>query len=277
MAKLFYSRYHISTGKDISDKLDFILIGLRNDACISDRGYLYKFFNSEIVEFNGIEYVTGEIVKYNPNDTEEVVDDLTMTLKDENVRNKVVAKARYIIDPTSSILMHFEVPNIITLSTFRNKFVKLFEENHDNFFTELTLSPIKEQYSFIEKIKTFKSVKQISITLFPSNPNFADKWRAIDERLRNNEIDKYKEIQENFKPNANIKIDEETENKFLMSEDGYGECKAIGITQEGEEKKISTKDNQKNIYSNIPVNYNQALDILQNVSDTLKEIIKRTN
>lgn len=277
MAKLYYSRYHISTGKDLTDKLDFILTGLRNDASVSDRGFLYKFFNSEIVEFNNVEYVTGELVKYNPDDSEEVVDDDTMTIKNESIHNKVVARARYIIDPTSSILMHFDVPKVISIANFRRKFSRLFEQNHDNFFTEFSLSPIKEQYSFIEKIKLFKSVKRISITLYPSNPNYADRWKDIDERMRRVGIDKYKETQETKKPNASITVDNDTENKFLMSEDGYGECDAFGITENGEERLISTKDNQKNINSNLPNDMNKALDILLNVSETLKEIIKRTS
>lgn len=277
MAKLYFSRYHISTGKDLSDKLDFILIGLRNDASNSDRGFLYKFFNCEIVEFNGTEYVAGELVKYNPDESEDVVDDETMTIKSANIHNRVVARAKYIIDPTSSVLMHFEVPNLISINTFRKKFSTLFEQNHDNFFTEFSISPIKEQYSFIEKIKTFKSVKRIAITLFPSNPSYADRWKSIDERLRRNEIDKLREIQETKKPNASIKVDEETESKFMMSEDGYGECDAYGISENGEEKRISTKDRQKNVNTNMPNEMDKAIDILQNVTETLKDIIKRTS
>lgn len=277
MKTIYYSRYHISTGKDLSDKVDFILTGLRNDASVPDRGFLYKFFNSEIVVFNNIEYITGELVKYDPERVEEVVDDCDMTLKSEKLHNKVVAKVRYIIDPTSSMLVHFEVPNMISLSNFRKKFQLLFEQNHDNFFTEISLSPIKEQYSFIEKIKAFKALKKISITLYPSNPNFAERWRNIDERMRRNCVDKYRETQENQKPNANIIIDEETENKFLMAEDGYGECDAYGINDIGEEKHISTKDTVKNVSTNLPDETTKALDILYNISETLKDIIKRTS
>ncbi|MEQ9230981.1 MAG: hypothetical protein RIF46_09865, partial [Cyclobacteriaceae bacterium] len=229
MGKLFYSRYHIYSGKDLSNKVDFLLTGLRNDASISDRGFVYKFFNSQIHDYHGIEFISGQLVKYNPNDLEEVVDDETMSLRDENVRNKVVAKALYIIDTSSSILMHFEVPNLISKESFRKKFCQLFERNHDNFFTEFALSPIKEQYSFVEKIKTFKSIKRVNITLYPSNPNFSDRWQEIDERLRSNDIAKYREIQENLNPESSIKIDDQTESKFLMSEDGYGDSNATGV------------------------------------------------
>ncbi len=277
MKTIYYSRYHISTGKDLSDKVDFILTGLRNDASVRYRGFLYKFFNSEIVVFNNIEYITGELVKYDPERVEEVVDDTDMTLRSESLHNKVVAKVRYIIDPTSSMLVHFEVPNIISLSNFRDKFRLLFEQNHDNFFTEILLSPIKEQYSFIEKIKAFRSIKKISITLYPSNPNFAERWRSIDERMRRNGVDKYRETQENQKPHANIMIDEETENKFLMAEDGYGECDAYGISDTGAERHISTKDAVRNVSTSLRDETTTALDILYNISETLQDIIKRTS
>jgi hypothetical protein len=114
------------------------------------------------------------------------------------------------------------------------------------------------------------------ITLFPSNPNFADRWKSIDERLRRNNINKYKEIQENTKPESQIIIDEETESKFLMSEDGYGKSDATGINEKGEEKTISTKDSEKIVTKQIPNDLEKAVDVLRIVSETLQEIVNRT-
>lgn len=207
---------------------------------------------------------------------EEVVDETTRKLRDENLRNKVEGKARFIIDSSSSILMFFEVSNVITKSTFIDKFCKLFEQNHGNYFTQFYISPIKEQYSFIEKVRSFKAIKKIVITLFPSNPNFADRWRSIDERLRKNNINKYKEIQENNETESRIIVDEETENKFLMSEDGYGKSDATGINENGEEKTISTKDSEKIVTKLVPNDQQQVVDILRIVAETLQEIVNRT-
>lgn len=276
MSKLFYSRYHISSGNTFASKIDFIRAGIRNEASISDRGFLYKFLNSETFEFQSNLYFTGELVKYNPDDSEEVVDDSTMTIKNETILNKVVARSRYIIDPSSSILMHIDVPNHISLSTFRKKFSQLFEKNHDNFFAEFSLSPIKEQYSFVEKINSFKFIKRISITLFPSNPNFADDWKEIDERLRAAQIEKYTETQETKKPNSSIIIDKETHNKFLMSEDGYGTCSATGTTITGSETTISTDGDQKNVSISLPPEITYVIEILAFAKMRLEEIIQRT-
>lgn len=276
MAKLFFSRYTITSGGQYTDKFDFLLNGLKNEASTTYRNYVYRFFDTEVFEFEGKDYIAGHLVKYNPEDMEEVVDETTRKLRDENLRNKVEGKARFIIDPSSSILMFFEVSNVIAKNTFIDKFCKLFEQNHGNYFTQFYISPIKEQYSFIEKVRSFKAIKKIVITLFPSNPNFADRWKSIDERLRKNNINKYKEIQENTKPESQIIVDEETESKFLMSEDGYGKSDATGINENGEEKTISTKDSEKIVTKPVPNDLQKAVDVLRIVAETLQEIVNRT-
>lgn len=276
MALFFFSRYHIATGKDMQDKVDFLLTGVRNDATTDYRGFLYKFFDSEVITWDGKEFITGHLVKYNPDDVEKVVNEETMKIIDEDVKNKVVGMARYIIDTSSSVIMYCEIPGVISKETFIKRFVELFETNHDNFFTEFSISPIKEQYSFIERIKMFKAVKKITITLFPSNPNYADRWRNIDERLRSNHITKYREVQENNKIGENIIIDEETESKFLMSEDGYGVSNAAGIDENGQENAISTEDTNKHVALPVNVDLNNVVDVLQTVADTLQDIVKRT-
>ena len=276
MAKLFFSRYTITSGQQYTDKFDFLLNGLKNEAKTTYRNYVYRFFDTEVFEYEGKEFIAGHLVKYNPEDMEEVVDEATRKLRDENLRNKVEGKARFIVDPSSSILMFFEVSNVISKNTFIDKFCKLFEENQGNFFTQFYISPIKEQYSFIEKVRSFKAVKRIVIILFPSNPNFADRWRSIDERLRKNNINKYREIQENTESESRIIVDEETESKFLMSEDGYGKSDATGINEDGEEKTISTKDNEKIVTKPVPNDLQKAVDILKIVAETLQEIVNRT-
>ncbi len=278
MVRLFYSRYHISTGQNVEDKFKFLKKGLSNQAVINYRKYSYKFIDIEDFKLSGSSYITGEIVKYNPEEIEKVIDEETDKIKNESIINKVKTKLRFIVDPSSSIIMHFIDNQNLQLNAFRTNFSKLFQENHDNFFVEMTISPIKEQYAFYEKIRTFKKVNKISITLFRSNPNFSDRWKSIDERLKKLNIDTYKEIQETKDKHNSIVIDDETENKFLMSDDGYGECSATGIDAKGNYKTINTRDNKKNVSSVLPENVNpdKAMDILKSVVETLQEIIKRT-
>lgn len=277
MAKLYFSRFHLITGRDPSEKLQFILEGLKNDISISIRGFIYRFLNCETIDFEGKRFITGELVKYEPESSQDIVDDETMTIVSERFRNKVVATTKYVLDPSSSILMHIDVPNLIDINVFRKSFSSLFIKNHDGFFMEFSLSPIMDEYSFIEEIKTFTAIKKISITLYPSNPNSADKWVEFDKRLQRNEIEVYKEIQETRRPDGNINIDKETESKFFMSEDGYGECNALGITKNGEEKIISTKDASRNVNVKLPNDeINDIMKVIASGFDTLNEIIKRT-
>lgn len=276
MSKFYFARYTITSGDQINDKFDFLLKGLINEGKVEHQNYMFSFFDTEVFEFNQNEYISGKLVKYNPDDIEKVVDEDTRKIRGEIVKNKVVGEARFIIDPKNSILMYADVPSIISKNNFENKFSALFEKNHNNFFIVFNIIPIKEKYSFLEQVKSLKHLKKITITLFPSNPNFSERWKKIDERLRNNNISKYRETLENTKDAMNLKVDEDTESKFLMSEDGYGVSTAHGITEKGELKTLSTSDKSKLVSIVLPPDMKQIIDILEYVSESLHEIIKRT-
>jgi len=276
MPRLLYTRYTILSSVDITDKFDFLLNGLKNEAKVLYRNRIYGFFDTAVIELEGKEYITGHLVKYNPKDTEEVVDEETNKLRDENLTNKVVAKGRFIIDPKSSILMFVESYDALLITGFINMFSQLFELNYTDILVELNINPIKEQYTFIEKVRTLKSIKKIGITLYPSNPNFAERWRKFDERLRENQITKYREVQENTKPDSSIVIDEDTESKFQMAEDGYGKSYAYGTSEEGEEKRISTNSVEKIISKPLPPNLDNVVEVLRITAQTLQDIINRT-
>jgi hypothetical protein len=257
-------------------KFDLLLDGLRDEATFEQRGFSFRFLDSEVFEFDGKEFIGGNLIKYDPDDQEEVINETTRKLHIEFVPNKVIGKSRFILDPKSSILMFTEVPRAISAGLFIVAFSKLFEMNHDHFFTTFHVSTIKERYSFMERVRQFKLIKLVSMTLFPSNPNFDERWESIDERLRQHEITRYREIQENKSSNGSVKIDEETSNKFLMSEDGYGSSRVSGIDGNGRYKTISTKDVDKSIFEEIPTDLNSFTQILEKGYDTLQEIIERT-
>ncbi|PZV84368.1 hypothetical protein CLV31_10416 [Algoriphagus aquaeductus] len=50
MAKLFFSRYTITSGGQYTDKFDFLLNGLKNEASTTYRSYVYRFFDTEVLE-----------------------------------------------------------------------------------------------------------------------------------------------------------------------------------------------------------------------------------
>ncbi len=277
MPKLFFTRYTLMSARAASTKLEILLDGLRNEAFTEQRGFVYRFIDTEVFEFDGSDYIAGELVKYDPDDQEQVVNERTRKIDSEYVPNKVMGRARFIIDPRWSLLMFCEVPRAISPQTFIGISSKLFEQNHENFFTSFNISPIKERYSFIERVRKYKSIKKVSITLFPSNPNFDERWRAIDERLQKNHIDKYREIQESTANKGRILIDDETENKFLMSEDGYGSSRVSGIDENGGEKTISTSDSERDVFQDVSPDLEKPADLLEQIYQTLLNIIDRTN
>ena len=171
--------------------------------------------------------------------------------------------------------MFNEVGQLFSRDTFIDVFCELFEKNHDNFFIEFQIKPLLEQYSFIEEVRKFISLKRVVINLVPSNPRFADRWKRVDERLRNDNVTNYKEVYENKREQESLKLDEDIEDKFLMSEDGYGESRAQGLTERGE-RTITTKNNNKQIKAKAN-NTDDIVAILEKLVVILKELINRTN
>ncbi len=197
----------------------------------------YKFL--ELEDFTSIDtnesFFSAYLVKYSGEFGEEVVDENSGGLSETNVKNKVIGKVRFLIIPNESLLIFHEEGNIINQSIFRNKFSELFEKNFNNFFVKTSTSPIIDEYFFLDEITKFQSLKNITISLVPSNPRFSDRWRDIDERLRNNHVTNYKEILEN-KSSGSVELDDETKSKVYMSEDGYGETTATGIDDQGNKR-----------------------------------------
>lgn len=276
MSNYFYSRIHLATALPYDNKTNFLFEGLSKGSIANSHGFNYQFFNSKKITLDGSDYITAQLVKYEPVNQEEVVKEGEIT--ETTLFNSVIAKARFFIDPNSSVIIYSEVRHHISKETFTKIFKELFEKNHDNFFTEISMTHIKEQYSFLERIEKFTAIKKVIINLVPSNPRFADRWKDIDIRLRSNHISNYKEIQENKKQGESISIDEQTKDKFLMSEDGYGNISASGIDENGKEKTISTKDVNKQVKTPVPAEDTKTeLEILMILAETLQEIVKRTN
>lgn len=276
MAKFYFSRFTLAHSIP-KDKYEVLYEGISEKGTISKKNYNFSFFEIEEFEEGDKRYLTGFLVKINPLDTEQVVDEESGQIRDESLVNRVVGKSRFIIDVNSSLIMFAEVPNVIGDKIFRKRFIELFEENHSHFFVDLNINLIKERYTFITLLKQFKSINRIEIILFPSNPNFSERWEAIDTRLRANKIRKYREIQENDKVEESIIVDTETEDKFLMSEDGYGKSKASGIDADGLQKTITTNNNEKIVTDTIATSsMDKAIDLLGKLNDTLQQIISRT-
>jgi hypothetical protein len=275
MPQIFFSRISIATEKklDTIQKAEFLLSGFDIEKEVSYRKDNYKFVRPEIVKVGGKIYVVGYIVKYKPIHQDFVVNDKN-EIEEIDVTNKVLAAIRFIIDPASSIVMHEENKSHIPKESFGDRFTQLFKEVKE---VDVIISAITEDYDFLERVSEVKEIKKIQITLVPSNPNNSDLWKDVDDRLNNDQIGWYKEIQVNKKKGQSIKIDEETQKKFFMSEDGYGKSDVTGFDSNGEHIKVTTEDTETHSKMNLNndiVNVQEQIELLQ---EKLNELIRRTN
>lgn len=275
MAKFIFNRFRVETSGKIENKLQFMLDGMVTKSKTSHNKHAYKLVDVNVKN----SYISGYLIKYDPYSIDEVYDDTNAKLSTDSTKNKIVAKSYFIIEYDAGLLVFEEVSNQISKNTFIERFKELFIDNHKEKRTVLiNISGIVEQYSFLERVKELKKIEKITLNLVPSNPHFADKWENVDERLRKLNIGKYKEIQET-KSNEGIIIDEETESKILMSEDGYGDTQVYGKDENNIETFISTKSKERTVSIDIPKNiFDQGLVSIINYMDKkIKKIKERTN
>ncbi|HEY1194686.1 DUF4747 family protein [Flavobacterium sp.] len=273
MSKMFFNRLHL-TISDNRPKQPFIVDGIKNVASEGFNNYSYKIVE---VEVKG-PYIKGYLIKYDPYGRGEVLDETTGTVKKGGMVNNIVARSLFVVNTDEMVIAFEEVKNVISKTMFVRIFTNLFKNNHKGQIFDFFISSISEKYSFIEKAKKLTNIKRVTIRLVPSNPNNADLWRATDERMRENGITKYKEIQESSS-DSGISLDDETIAKMAMSEDGYGFAEASGSDQHGEPITISTAKKNQDITHILPYSIEKSGfdNIIKYLSSTFDKIKKRTN
>lgn len=248
----YFSRYHFNIELNTEQKLAHLIKGLENRASVVSYNFKYKISDIETISEDGQKYIVGTLVKYSPLASNESIDEETGEIIETESKNKVIAKAKFIIHPASSQIIHSAIVNHISNSTFADIFSKLFTINngYDDKKKIISISAINTEYSFVEQVKLLKKIKRIDITVVPSNPHYSEEWESIDKDLKERNISLYRETQES-KSNKGIVIDDETNAKFLMTEDGYGNSTVLGENEFGNLNTISTK--QKDRQERLPV------------------------
>lgn len=275
MPKFVFNRYHLISSNKIEDKKEFLLKGIDSRVATKFRDYAYRVI--DVTEVEG--FIVGSLIKYDPYSVNEVFNDQTGKLSEGGIKNKIVAKALFLINMDESLIIFETVPNWISKQTFTDRFKEIFKDNQDGgMFAEFHISPIKEEYSFIEQVKKMSVVSKLRMHLVPSNPRFRDQWKDVDERLRNNHISKYKEEQES-QDIGGLTVDEITESKLMMTEDGYGDSTAYGKDEEGQPVIIRTLNKDKDVQKNIPeATYGMGFHaIIAFIMGTINKIKSRTN
>ncbi|GJQ61066.1 MAG: hypothetical protein SCALA702_01190 [Melioribacteraceae bacterium] len=228
-----------------SDKAKFLEKGLRTNKFLILREFEWGFFDIGKLSTNSNDdFLTGYLVKYKPNEVDEVVDTKKRKLLDQVLNNSVRSKARFFLHIKSGIIAYHCPANHISQKQFKKNFSKLFESAFDGFFVSSKINTIEEKFEIFEALKKFEILEKIEISLHPSNPSNREIWKHLDNRFKQLSVSTYKEIY-TAKPNSNGLIDVEQDNeihsKIHMSLDGYGET--IGTGQiNSKRKRVSTDD-----------------------------------
>lgn len=272
MARMFFHRLHLNI-TDNRPKKPFLIDGIRSTAATSYNDYAYKIIDVEIQD----QYIKGYLIKYDPYGRGEVLDESTDTVKRGGTINNIVAKSLFLIDVNEMIIAFEEIKNVLSKTMFSRIFTNLFNINQEGQSFEFSISSIRVQYSFIEQVSSLNKISRISIKLVPSNPSNADLWRDMDERMQENRITTYREIQESSE-NEGITVDQETIAKMAMSEDGYGYAEANGYDENGNPITISTNTRNQEITQNLPNHVEKSgLDsIIDYLYGTFERIRNRT-
>ncbi|MEW5677042.1 DUF4747 family protein [Flavobacterium enshiense] len=273
MSKILFNRLHLTVPEGVNKKV-FYIDGIRSAAAAGFKDYAYKIVDVETHD----DFIVGTLIKYDPYGKGEYFDEKKGKVEKGGTTNSIVAKSIFVIQVSESVIAFKDVPNIISRMMFTRMFTELFKINCEGKDFDFSMTSITEQYSFVEKVSTLKQIKKITISLVPSNPRNADIWKSMDERLRNNNIAKYKEVQETNKPGG-ITIDEETKSKMIMSEDGYGESTAQGFDESGANVTITTKQHNKEVSAVLPVDIESTGDsktIINYLKATFDKISLRT-
>eukprot|EP01012_Entosiphon_sulcatum_P037428 TRINITY_DN4801_c0_g2_i1.p1 TRINITY_DN4801_c0_g2~~TRINITY_DN4801_c0_g2_i1.p1 ORF type:complete len:277 (-),score=35.69 TRINITY_DN4801_c0_g2_i1:772-1602(-) len=270
-----FSRFHLTQQIEQAQKNKYLKTGLLTKATVELRKFRYKFFDVTDALFRDENYLIGSLVKYDPDAVDETVDETGEKITKVQNANKAIAKVNFILHPTSSLLIFQDGGSLLSVNTFYEVFIKLFSQNHSG-EDVISISPIQDEYSFIETVGNLTEIKKIVIELVPSNPHFGEHWEDIDKKLKERKITNYKEIQENKKEGEGIVPDTETKNKFYMSEDGYGVSTVIG-KQNDKLRTITTKKKNKQVKKRVPNGLgDDKQSLLEQFFDITQQILKRS-
>ncbi|MFH7004234.1 DUF4747 family protein [Flavobacterium bizetiae] len=273
MSKFYFNRLHLNVPEG-TNKSALYFDGIRSNASAGYNEYAYKIINVESKD----NFILGTLVKYDPYGKGEYLNESTGKVEKGGTVNTVVAKSTFVIQVDESVIAFKEVPNVISKTMFNRMFKELFDINNKDKYYDFSMTSITEQYSFVAKVETLKTICKINITLVPSNPRNADIWKNMDERLRNNNISRYRETQETSRPEG-IKLDDETKSKMYMSEDGYGVSIASGYDDSGSIVTLTTKQSNKEVVTELPIDIesNGGFDkIISYLRGTFNKISERT-
>ena len=265
--------------RSFQEKLALLQEWMTAGATISDHNIIWRIFEPKIVEHSLGTYIVGYLGRYKEQTAIEVASQKGAALDTLTIENLVSAKASFFLHVKSGVMAYHCVKKLIEPEIFRFRFTLLLLKGAGNFFVDIDLDVIEEQFKLREEVKRLQRVASVEIELFPSNPSNRLVWQKQDERLKSLRATKYREHYESkgdqFSAGLQIKEDADIDSKIVMAEDGYGKVTVVGERQ-GSRVTISTSDNPVNTEApTIPDSPERILEFLaptfQRIFDRFKE------
>jgi hypothetical protein len=270
--RYYFGRFNLITpGRD---KLEVLRNALASDAVLEVRGQSWGFYEFSELRSSHLSLLTGFLVKYKPRVEEEIVVPERHALEEKAIENRVTAKSRFFLHANSGLIVYHPAGSQIPRQLFASRFVEVFQHALQNFFVNADIQSIEEQFKFIEELKSFTTVHQVSIYLHPSNPGSRDVWRDVDQRIKTINATSYKEKYESDRRKGTLRVIEDTEisQKIAMAEDGYGKVEVTG-EKGGKIRKISTSDNPLSVLA--PPDDERPEQVLPALRDTITSFLER--
>lgn len=171
-----------------------ILAALRSAVPIESRAFAWTVVDvtEGAVTHRGVShpFLTGKLVKYDPEALVEVVDEDTRRTRLQEEPNLQRAASLFAFLPEEADFGHRHIWNEIRPLDFRTQMAELIVNFHSGFFVECSLQPIADLQRFLTRLAELETVTELKARVSPPNPLFGDLWRELKEyldrrRLRN--------------------------------------------------------------------------------------------
>ena len=189
-ARFFLSR--ITKGGTLD--VDKVLEALRRSVSIESRQFAWTVVDvaEDTSTYRGTtyRYLSGKLVKYDPDAMVEVVDEASRKVRLQSEPNMQRAGSLFVYLPDEAVFGHRHLWNEIRARDFRNQLAELIVRYYQNFFVECELLPVADLTRFLTKLAQLEEVTELKARVTPPNPLFGVFWQDLKEYIEKRRLRK---------------------------------------------------------------------------------------
>jgi hypothetical protein len=157
------------------------------------REYLYTFTDIRVRnDLPAGGYVYGRLTKYRPSGEVEVVVPEQHVAAIEDIPNLLYASSSFVYIPEYSGIAYQHVWNRLRYEQFERTFATLIREHFGAMFVDVTIEPVADLRTFVQRISTLDSVTSVDATVHPPNPLFGPLWDDLRQYMRSRNVGELK-------------------------------------------------------------------------------------